>query len=113
MNATTPAPARQRKPRPKPARSIWLVLAPTHTMPGICRITVRRGRTVEATDYHLAGIPSDFGRAFRLVKILGEHTGYHVNLDGERSSCECKGHLAHGHCKHVDGLAALVRAGRL
>jgi hypothetical protein len=28
-------------------------------------------------------------------------------------SCECMGFLAHGHCKHVEGLLALMREGQL
>jgi hypothetical protein len=47
------------------------------------------------------------------VKLLGEHDTYHVNLAGPRSTCEGKGFLAHGHCKHVSGLAALVEKGLL
>jgi hypothetical protein len=79
-------------------------------MPGIVRLVVG---DEPWTDYNLARIPSDFGMAFRLVKILGPHDRYDVLLDGERSYCDCKGFLHHGHCKHVDGLAALVKAGKL
>jgi hypothetical protein len=66
----------------------------------------------KATDYYLTGIPSDFGRGFRLEKMGAEET-YHVNLDADRQTCECKGHLRHGHCKHADGLAALIAASKL
>jgi hypothetical protein len=38
---------------------------------------------------------------------------YAVLLDGERSSCECKGFLRHGHCEHVDSVAELVERGEL
>lgn len=108
MNATAPAPARQRTPRPKPARSIRLIMAPTDTMPGLLRVTVGK----EATDYFLTHLACDFGRGFQVEKIGGKEV-YHVNLDGERRSCDCKGHTRHGHCKHADGLAVLVAAGRL
>jgi hypothetical protein len=100
---------RQRKPRAKPARSIGLLVHPSADTAGVVRITV--GKSV--TDYILLAVPSDFGRGFLLTKILGEHDAYHVNLNGSESLCDCKGHEAHGHCKHVEGLAALVAAGRL
>jgi hypothetical protein len=101
---------RVRKPRPKPARSIRLCVNPEGQTPGVLRITVGK----EQADYFLTAVPADFGRAFRLEKI-GEEDGeaYHVNLDGQQRTCECKGHLRHNHCKHADGLAALIAAGRL
>jgi hypothetical protein len=72
------------------------------------RITVGRA----AADYFVTSIPADFGRGF-VVEKIGQEGRYSVNLEGDRRTCECKGHLAHGHCKHADGLAALVAAGRL
>jgi hypothetical protein len=111
MDTTATPTPRQRKPRVKPARSIRLIVAPTPTMPGIVQITVGKS----TTDYFVEPIASDFGTAFRLTKILGEHDGYHVNLasDPKDHRCDCKGHLKHGHCKHVDSLAALRNAGRI
>jgi hypothetical protein len=111
MDSSTSAPARQRKPRSKPARSIRLVIRPLGRAPGILRLTVGKA----AADYYLFAIPADFGIGFRVVKI-GLHVTegeYAVNIDGEKRSCECKGFLRHGHCKHADGLAALVAAGQL
>jgi hypothetical protein len=108
MDTTETATPRQRKPRPKPARTVRLVLPPTPTMPGIVQITVGG----KATDYFLSPIPADFGTAFRLEKV-GDGEAYNVNLDGDKRSCECKGHQRHGHCKHADGLAALIAAGQL
>ena len=35
------------------------------------------------------------------------------NIDGDKRTCECKGFLHHGHCKHADGIAALIAAGQL
>ncbi len=72
------------------------------------RITVGK----EQADYFLTPIPADFGRAFRVEKI-GQDGRYHVNLDGNNNTCDCPGHEKLGHCKHADGLAALVAAGRL
>jgi hypothetical protein len=94
--------------RPRPARSIGWALEPFGTSPGVLRITVGK----EPTDYLLEPLSSDFGRAFRLTKPDGER--YHVLLaDDGRHSCECKGFLRWNHCKHVEGLAALVEPGRL
>jgi hypothetical protein len=111
MNATPSAPARQRKPRPKLQRHIRLEVRPEDGGLGIVRITVGKRHD----DYFLTPIPADFGRGFAVEKI-GLHANeppYHVNIDGERKTCECKGFLHHGHCKHADGLAALIAAGRL
>jgi hypothetical protein len=67
----------------------------------------------EAFLYWLEPVPTDWGKGFRLEKF---HSGdvYHVHLDGALGhSCECKGFLHHGHCKHVSAVSALVAAGRL
>ena len=112
MNATATAPARQRKPRPKPARFVRLVIKPDGANSlGVVRLTVA-GRSA---DYLLTPIPADFGRGSQVEKIGLDFDGsaYHVNLDGEKKACECKGYLKWGHCKHADGLAALIAAGRL
>jgi hypothetical protein len=110
---------KDRKPR-QVSRSIRLGLAPFGGNPGIVTITVQTGSRVpkvETTDYFLRRLPSDFGAAFSLEKFATESDGepetYHVNLCGEKSSCECKGHLRWGHCKHVSGLEALVKAGKV
>src|SRR5262245_11115526 len=110
MNATeSPAP-RQRKPRPKPARHVSLRIAPEGKAPGIVRITVGR----ETMDYFVSRVPSDFGTGFLLEKIdVDNPASYHVNLDGDKKTCDCKGHARWSRCKHADGLAALVAAGRL
>ena len=111
MNATTSAPASQRKPRTKPARSVRLEVGPEGNGLGIVRITVGK----EYADYFLTILPADFGRGFAVEKIglTCNDPAYHVNIDCEKRTCECKGFLRHGHCKHADGLAALIAAGRL
>jgi hypothetical protein len=57
------------------------------------------------------------GRAFQLSKAGPDADGevYHVLLTGDvrQASCSCKGFVRHSHCKHRDGLAAIVAAGRL
>src|SRR5262245_51850048 len=109
MSTTTAtARARQRKPRTKPSRSIRLLLPIGEQSPGVVRIAVGK----EAADYFLTALPADFGRGFTVEKIGGEDR-YAVNLDGDRRSCECQGFGRWQRCKHADGLAALVAAGRL
>src|SRR5437588_6078583 len=108
MNATATAPVRQRKPRPKPERRVRLCVRPQGDAPGVVRIRVG----TEQADYFLTLLAVDFGRGFKVEKI-GHADAYHVNIDGDRKTCDCKGHTRHSHCKHSDGLAALIAAGRL
>jgi hypothetical protein len=83
-------------------------------MAGTLQITMTRGRKVEGVDYFLRRLPSDFGTAFRLVKILGDHTGYDVLLSEDgRHTCECDGFLRWGRCKHILTLLDLREQGRL
>ena len=93
-----------------PQRFVNLLCAPTRTMPGLVRIRVG---DEPWTDYNLAPIHSDFGRAFRLVKLLGPHDRYDVLLQGEHSTCECKGFLRHHHCKHLGAIYALAEKGHI
>lgn len=111
MDTNTSASPRQRKPRSKPQRGIRLCIKPEGTSPGVVRLTVGK----DSADYFLTELPADFGRAFKVEKIgleCGE-SAYAVNIDGVKRSCECKGFLHHGHCKHADGIAALVAVGWL
>jgi hypothetical protein len=111
MNATATAPTRQRKPRTKPQRFVRLCVKPDGQSVGVLRIRVGK----QEADYFLTELAADFGRGFLVEKIdaAAEPAAYHVNLDGDKRTCECKGHLRHSHCKHADGLAALIAAGRL
>jgi hypothetical protein len=107
-------PDRPRLPRPRPRRS---ALFQPHTHGprlGMLRLTVGK----VAVDYWLSRLPSDFGAAFRLEKFApaaDEPAAYDVLLaegDGHHS-CECQGFLRWGHCKHLESLAALRKAGRI
>lgn len=59
------------------------------------------------------------GRWFTLAKVEGgsdgEASGYTVGLTygGAAGQCECRGHLRHGHCRHVEGLGRLLSEGVL
>jgi hypothetical protein len=105
-NATLTRPPRQRKPRPKPQRFVRLCIRPEGAAPGVIRLTVNG----KAQDYFLIAIPADFGRGFLVEKVGIDATEgkYAVNIDGERKTCECKGYLKWGHCKHSAGVAALI-----
>src|SRR5438552_2686704 len=76
-------------------------------------LTLRVGRKVN--DYYLLPIPCDEGAAFEVSKLQGDGQTYHVSLSQAGNTCECLGHLQHGHrtvCKHVASLVALRSAGR-
>jgi hypothetical protein len=67
-----------------------------------------------ATDYFLSEIRADWGRAFEVRKPLPDGTVYHVHLDAELGdSCDCKGHIRWGRCKHASAVKALIAQGRL
>ena len=88
MNATATAPARQRKAQVKAARSIRLEVRPEDNGLGIVRINVGK----EHANYFLTLIPADFGRGFKVEKIglTCNDPLYHVNIDGDTKTCECK-----------------------
>ena len=98
MNATTTTPTRQRKPRPKPVRTIRLCVKPTAETAGVVRIAVGHAEQ----DYILTEIPADFGRGF-LVEKIGHVETYAVNIDADRRTCECQGYNRWQKCKHSDG----------
>jgi hypothetical protein len=100
-----------RKPRARSERSVRLLDVEGQL---VLQITMRTGRRAECVQYHLTRLPSDFGTAFELRKsaCCGEEV-YHVLLNGAESSCECKGHLRWGKCKHVSALARLLEMGRI
>jgi hypothetical protein len=81
------------------------------SQPGYYVLDIDRGP--EASHYWLRPLPADFGRAFRLEKF-GTGETYDVLLDGDRSTCECMGHLRwQTWCKHIVALRQLEAAGKL
>jgi hypothetical protein len=92
--------------RVKPSRSIRWLSRPEGSIPGLVTITSGKDRDT----YSLQPILADFGHGFELAKVNADPAAevYHVNLDGLESSCDCKGFLRHSHCKHVEGLLALL-----
>jgi hypothetical protein len=106
--------AKARKPRPKPQRLIRVCVRPSAGAPGVIRIKVG---AEDAIDYLLRELPCEFGsRAWQLAKIganAGKGETYAVLLDGQGGSCECRGYLRWGRCKHQDGLKVLAERGLL
>jgi hypothetical protein len=99
----------------KPTRTCKLTEIEGHTT---LSIVLDHGKRLEVDYYHVKPLASDFGRAVRLVKFTGcreagQADHYDILVDGEQSSCECKGHQRWGHCKHMDCLRKLVELGRL
>jgi hypothetical protein len=84
---------------------------------GVLVMIEERGpRSLHADHYLVTAIPADFGRAFLWEKFNGDDSEpYAVNVgDGSNSaSCECRGYLHHGHCRHVDGSRQLMAEGSL
>ncbi len=91
-------------------RTIRLVRPPTQDGVGVLSITT--GRTTQFYTFH--EIPCSIGGRGFAVHRLGLGNLYHVRV-GRRAdcSCECLGFLAHGRCKHVLGLLALIKHGLL
>jgi hypothetical protein len=91
-------------------RSIRLVRPVT--LDGVGVFSISAGGSTTFYTFH--EIPCDIGgRGFALHK-LGLGTLYHVRI-GKRAdcSCECMGFLVHGRCRHVLGLLALARHGKI
>jgi hypothetical protein len=106
------AQATKSRKRVKPARFIRLMVKPVDDCPAVVRITIG---TDQPADYFVTAQPADFGRGFFVEKIGIDCHGsdYHVNIEADKRTCECKGYLRWGYCRHADGLAALIAAGRL
>lgn len=90
------------------ARTIRLLRAPSAEGPGIFCITSKK----QSTYYVFQEIPCEIGgRGFALHR-LGLGTLYHTRVGARHEcSCECMGFLAHGHCKHIQGLLILMKHG--
>jgi hypothetical protein len=71
----------------------------------------------EVARYWVAPVPSDWGLAWQVDKdgcpFDGEHN-HDVLIENSRGgSCSCQGFTAHGYCRHLDALRALLAAGKL
>jgi len=97
-------------PKPKPPRTIRLVRPLDRHGVGVFCVTVG----ARAWHYVLHEIRCDIGGRGFEVHRLGLGTLYHVRV-GHRvdCSCECLGFLSRGSCRHILGLLALIREGKL
>jgi hypothetical protein len=97
-------------PPGKPDRSIRLIRLPDRNGVGVFQIFAA-GRLCF---YTFREIPCDIGGRGFAVHRLGIGQLYHVRI-GRRSdcSCECAGFEFRGYCRHILGLLALERAGKL
>ena len=91
----------------KPARRTINVVAQ-----GRIAITHSKLMTTYSVVEFPVGDPYD-GRAFRLTKDFGDTYDVFLDRFGQNDSCDCRGNEAHGHCKHVAGLNALLHRGKL
>lgn len=95
---------------PKPKRSIRLVrpLDPN----GVGVFCVVSGK--ETAYYTIKEIPCDIGGRGFIVHRLGLGHLYHVRVGKpEECSCECMGFEYRRSCRHILGLMALIREGKL
>ncbi|HYT91337.1 MAG TPA: SWIM zinc finger family protein [Gemmataceae bacterium] len=91
-------------------RTIRLVRAPTRDGVGV--FSIAAGGKMGFYTFH--EIPCFIGGKGFAVHRLGLGNLYHVRIgEPEDCSCECLGYLRHGHCRHVLGLLALDRHGKL
>jgi hypothetical protein len=97
--------------RVKPTRTIRLALPPSDVS-AVAVMVITVGKAQDT--YHVTPIRSDFGAAFEVAKVSDPgQPVYQVCLEGNGGTCNCKGHSHRGTCRHVEGLAALRRAGKL
>lgn len=83
-------------------------------------LAVEGKRKGDEAEYLVTEFPTTWGRGFQLQKVSGgtdaEAEGYSVlcSKDGPQAdSCECRGSLRHGHCKHVAAVRTLIANGWL
>jgi hypothetical protein len=106
MSTVSSSPRPVKTSRPKPPRTVKVLANPPV---GKGTLKIVEGKRVDV--YYFRCLPSDFGRAFEMSKVGGD--AYCVNLDGQTSTCECRGFLRWGHCRHGEVLVALIAAGKL
>jgi hypothetical protein len=89
----------------QPSRVIRLIRPPDAFGVGLLSITNKH-----RTQYYVfKEIACDIGGRGFAVHRLGLASLYHVRIHAPRdSTCECLGFLRHGHCKHIQGLSALI-----
>jgi hypothetical protein len=91
-------------------RLIRLVRAPDAAGAGVFCVSSRSGQAF----YAFQEIPCAIGGRGFAVHRLGLGDLYHVRVGKVADcSCECLGFLAHGNCKHIQGIKVLIEAGAI
>ena len=94
----------------RPERTIRLLVPPGPDGVGAFSI-MANGHT---THYAFREIPCEIGGRGFAVHKLGLGSLYHVRVGYVADwSCECKGFLFRGYCRHILGLLALIRERRI
>jgi hypothetical protein len=115
--SSLPIPRPQRQAKPQEARQVRLFRhADGHDL---TVIEITEGGTT--TEYGVAPLASDFGRAFRWTNLepvpvtdgIGRQQSYDVLLEEDGRSCTCPGFGRWGKCRHADTTLEQVQAGRL
>jgi len=92
-------------------RTVRLSVPPSADNP-FSIVTITQGHDVD--DYIVRPVASDWGDGFQVERIFDpEQKVYHVHLDRQGQTCDCKGFLRWGHCKHASALATLRQHGKL
>jgi hypothetical protein len=91
-----------------PKRTFELIRSPRIDGVGAFCVSAKR----DAAIYAFCEIPCEVGGRGFAVHRLGIGNLYHVRVGlPEECSCECMGFLRHGHCRHIEGLRALIERG--
>jgi hypothetical protein len=90
----------------------WIRLMRAPAADGVGVFCVRERRHV--TFYTFREITCEIGGRGFAVHRLGLGSLYHVRVGAPADcECECLGFLRHGHCRHIQGLLALVNHAKL
>lgn len=113
--ATPPAHVKQPRTRTPVPRTL-AIIEENPLDNGMIRITIRGEQSL----YRVRRIPCDpeFGpAAYQFQKLAPDHTKigtpYSLSCSSTNSAeavitCDCPGHISHGHCRHADALRVLM-----
>jgi hypothetical protein len=110
MQSIAPRHARVKGKSKKPPRTVRLVCRCAG--PAFAFAITQDGKEDR---YTAVRVPADFGTGYLVEKTTDPNSSYHVLIAAApgRHSCECKGWLRWGRCRHVSALLALKAAGKI
>jgi hypothetical protein len=103
-----------RRPSVNPSRAVAWVSRPRPLHPqGVLHVTEEVRKGLPQRDLYVVRlVPAAFGHGFHVRKLGPPDSAYRVNLSADgHHTCECKGHLRWGHCRHVEALLSLLTEG--